>query len=192
MTLVVNDFSINVVAPIDSGADQNCIKTGIVPTKFCERTREQLVSANGEPLNIRSKLNKGYIQNSNYCFKNIFLIVDNISNDVILGTPFLTQIYPFTVNETGVHTKIMGNTISFPFLSSAHQKEILSLQASSIFKQINSLQTKRKQICHLQEEISYLRIEEQLQNPSLLLKIKDFSELIKKRICSDLPNAFWK
>ena len=192
VTLVVNDFSINVVALIDSGADQNCIKTGIVPTKFCERTREQLVSANGEPLNIRSKLNKGYIQNSNYCFKKIFLIVDNISNDVILATPFLTQIYPFTVNETGVHTKIMGNTISFPFLSSAHQKEILSLQASSIFKQINSLQIKRKQICHLQEEISYLRIEEQLQNPSLLLKIKDFSELIKKRICSDLPNAFWE
>ena len=78
----------------------------------------------------------------------------------------------------------MGNTISFPFLSSAHQKEILSLQASSIFKQINSLQTKEKQICHLQEEMSYLRIEEQLQSPSLQLKITDLEQVIKKRICS--------
>ena len=180
----------NAVALIDSGADQNCIKAGIVPTKFCERTREQLVSANGEPLTFPYKLNKGHIQNNNYCFKNVFLIVDNITNDIILGTSFLTQIYPFTVNETGVHTKIMGNTISFPFLSSAHQKEILSLQASSIFKQTNSLQTKEKQICHLQEEISYLRIEEQLQNPSIQLKITYFEQLLKKRICFDLPNVF--
>jgi len=51
-TLVVNYFSINAIAIIDSGADQNCIKGGIVPTKFCSRTREQLVSANGEPLTI--------------------------------------------------------------------------------------------------------------------------------------------
>jgi len=86
----------------------------------------------------------------------------------------------------------MGNTISFPFLSSAHRKEILSLQASSIFKQINSLQIKEKQICHLQEEISYLRIEEHLQSPSLQLKISELEQLMKKRICSDFPNAFWE
>ena len=127
----------NAVALIDSGADQNCIKAGFVPTKFCERTREQLVSANSEPLTIHYKLNKGYIQNNNYCFKKFFLIVDNITNDIILRTPFLTPIYPFTVNEISVHTKIMGNTILFPFLCSAHQKEILSPQPSSIFKQIN-------------------------------------------------------
>ena len=60
VTLVVIDSSINAIA-IDSGADQNGIKGGIVPTKFCARTREQLVSANGEPLTIRYKLNKGYI-----------------------------------------------------------------------------------------------------------------------------------
>ena len=52
VTLVVNDFSMNAVALIDSGADQNCIKAGIVRTKFCEWTREQLVSTNGEPLTI--------------------------------------------------------------------------------------------------------------------------------------------
>jgi len=75
VTLVVNDFSMNVVALIDSGADQNCIKAGVVPTKFCERTREQLVSANGEPLTIQYKLNKGHIQNNNYCFKNVFLLL---------------------------------------------------------------------------------------------------------------------
>ena len=190
--LVVNDFSINAVALIDSGADQSCIKGGIVPTKYCERTKEQLVSANDEPLSIHYKLNKGYIQNNDYCFKNIFLIVDNITNDVILGTPFLTQIYPFTTNEMGIHTSIMGKPITFKFLTSAHQKEILELQTSSIFKQINILQTKQNQICHLQEELTYLRIEEQLKVPSIQLKVTDLEALLKKRICSDLPNAFWE
>jgi len=81
--------------------------------------------------------------------KNIFLIVDNVTNDIILGTPLLTQIYPFYVNETGVHTKIMGKPISFNFLSAARQKEV-SLQSSSILKQINTLQIKQNLIRRLQ------------------------------------------
>jgi len=79
ITLVVNDFSTNLVALINSGVDQNCIREGIIPTKYCERTKEQLCSANGEPLYIKYKLNKGYLQNNAYCFKNIFLIVRNIT-----------------------------------------------------------------------------------------------------------------
>ena len=56
--LVVEDISINAIALIDSGADLNCIKGGIIPTKYCERTNEHLASANGEPLSISYKLNK--------------------------------------------------------------------------------------------------------------------------------------
>jgi len=122
-------FSTNTVALIDSGAYVNCIKRGIIPTKYCEKTNEGLSSANGTPLTISYKLNKGYIKNDNYCFKNTFLIVDNITSDLILGTPFLTQIYPFYVNESGLHTKIMGTTISFNFLTAAKQKEIAHLQS---------------------------------------------------------------
>jgi len=85
---------------------------------------------------LRYKLNKRYIKNDGYCFKNTFLIVDNMISDLILGTPFLTQIYPFYVNEIGSHTKIMGKTISFNFLTAAKQKEIAHLQSSSIYKQI--------------------------------------------------------
>jgi len=48
-----------------------------------------------------------------------------MTSDLILGTPFLTQIYPFYVNGIGLHTKIMGKTISFNFLMLAKQKEIL-------------------------------------------------------------------
>ena len=119
VTLIVEDFPVSAIALIDCGADLNCIKGGVVPMKYCERTNEGLSNTNGAPLSISYKLDKGYIKNDGYCFKNTFLIVDNITNDLILGTPFLTQIYPFYVNEIGVHTKIMGKTISFNFLSAA-------------------------------------------------------------------------
>ena len=79
ITLVVNDFSTKVVAPIDSGADQNCIRERIIPSEYCDRRKEQFCSAKGEPLYIKYKLNKGYLQNNAYCFKNIFLIVRNIT-----------------------------------------------------------------------------------------------------------------
>ena len=157
VTLTVADFSTNTAALIDSGADVNCIKRGIIPTKYCEKTNEGLSSANGTPLTISYKLNKGYIKNDNYCFKNTFLIIDNITSDLILGTPFLIQIYPFYVNENELHTKIMGKTIFFNFLTAAKQKEIAHLQSSSIYKQINTIQIKQKLIASLQEEVSYLR-----------------------------------
>jgi len=72
VTLAVEDFSTNTVALIDSGADVNCIKRGIIPTKYYEKTNEGLSSANGTPLTISYKINKGYIKNDNYCFKNTF------------------------------------------------------------------------------------------------------------------------
>ena len=162
VTLVMEDISINAIAFINSGADLNCTKGGVIPTKYCERTNEGLSSAKGEPWSISYKLDKGYIKNDGYCFKNTFLIVDNITNDLILGTRFLTQIYPFYVNETDVHAKIIRKPISFNFLSAAKQKQVANLQSSSIYKQINTLQLKQKLIRSLQEEVSYLWIEEQL------------------------------
>jgi len=132
VSLMVDDFSTNRVALIDSCADVNCIKRGIIPTKYCEKSNEGLASANGSALHINYKLNKGYIKSDGYCFKNTFLIVDNMTSDLIPGTPFLTQIYPFYVNEIGLHTKIMGKTISFKFLTAAKQREIATLQSASI------------------------------------------------------------
>ena len=108
-----------------------------------------MCSANGEPLDTRYKLNEGYIQNNAYCIKNIFLIAQNITHDIILGTPFLTQIYPIQTNESGVHTKNLGNQISFNFLSAAKQRKVSLLQNSSIYKQVNLLQLKHNQISYL-------------------------------------------
>ena len=86
----------------------------------------------------------------------------------------------------------MGKPISFKFLTKAKQREVSLLQTSSIYKQINILKIKQNQILHLQEEISYLWIEEQLRNPSIQRKNLDLDQVIRKKICFDLLNVFWE
>ena len=62
----------------------------------------------------------------------------------------------------------------------------------SIYKQINAIHLKQNVLNSLQEEVSYLRIEEQLRNPNIQNKILDLKQIIKSKICADLPNAFWE
>jgi hypothetical protein len=38
----------------------------------------------------------------------------------------------------------------------------------------------------------YKKIKQQLQNLTLQKRILEFQNKIEKKICSDLPNAFWK
>ena len=40
-----NEFSINTTALFDTGADLNCIKEGLIPTKYYNKTIEKLRSA---------------------------------------------------------------------------------------------------------------------------------------------------
>jgi len=106
-----------------------------------------------------------------------FLIVQNITNDVILGTLFLTQIYSFSVNESGVHIKILNKQISFNFLSATKQGEVSLLQNSSIFKQVNQLLT-------LMDESSYEKIFDQLLFGYLYFMTESFPYL--RHLCDPL------
>ena len=62
ITLVVHkEFSLTVVALVDSGADMNCIQEGLIPSKYYESTTDKLTQANGDRLKISNKLTKTYI-----------------------------------------------------------------------------------------------------------------------------------
>ena len=93
--VVSHDYHFNVVAMIDSGADMNRIQEGLIPSKYFEKSIERLVSTNGTQMNIKYKLNNAHVCHGNVCFKISFVLVKNMTNKVILGSPFINALYPF-------------------------------------------------------------------------------------------------
>lgn len=66
--LVIDDFELNIIALIDTGADFNCIQESLLLTKYYEKTSEKLTSANGSKMRIKYKLPKVHICQHNVCF----------------------------------------------------------------------------------------------------------------------------
>ena len=110
--------------------------------------------------------------------------------ELILGTPFLTLLYPFSVDEKGLKTQVLGKEIIFEFISPPKTRDLLLLQESSI-KKLNVIEKKKQQIKYLNQDIIYKRIEEQLESNQIKSKIKIIEEKILKEICDLNPIAFW-
>ncbi|KAH1249428.1 hypothetical protein GmHk_05G012775 [Glycine max] len=87
--IIINDFVLETMALFDTGADSNCILEGLIPTKFFEKTSEKLSTANGSNLKINFKLSNAIIENQGLKISTNFLLVKNLKNEVILGTPFI-------------------------------------------------------------------------------------------------------
>ena len=75
-------------------------------------------------LQIKYQLSNAYICNQGYCFKNSFILVRDVSQEVILGISFITQIYPFKVDRIGAHREIMETTILFKLVTPVCQKDL--------------------------------------------------------------------
>lgn len=66
---IKEEYVLESIALVDSGADQNSIREGLIPTKYFEKTKEELCSANGAQLVINYKLSNAKICNNQVCFK---------------------------------------------------------------------------------------------------------------------------
>ncbi|MEX5523461.1 hypothetical protein, partial [Bacillus cereus] len=66
----------------------------------------------------------------------------NISNKVILGTPFISLLYPFGASRKGLITEALGQEVFFEFLQPPRLKELNLLQDASISR-VNLIQQKR-------------------------------------------------
>lgn len=115
INIKIHDMEIETIALIDTGANMNCIQEGLIPTKYYHKTIEQLVSANGSQMDIQYKLPKVHICQNNVCFQTSFILVKNMTDNVILGLPFIGMIYPFTTNNIGITTTHLGKEITFKF-----------------------------------------------------------------------------
>ena len=94
---------------------------------------------------------------------------------MILGTPFITQIYPFTVNDKGITTSILGQNVTFEFVNPPLIKDINNLKDLSI-SNINLINYKKRQINFLKEELKHERIKQQLETPKIQEIIKNLEK----------------
>ena len=178
--VINNDYKLSLIALVDSGADLNCIQEGLVPVKYYEKSSQRLSGVTGDKLKIGYKLSNVHVCNDNYCYKTNLILVKNMGSQLILGQPFITQLYPFKVNEKGLTTKVLGKKILFPFAM------------PMITKEINIIDNKKKHIEYLVNEINDIRIENQLRDNIVKNKIRQLEEKFKNNVCATIPNAFWK
>ena len=108
ITLIVHkEFSLTVIALVDSGADMNCIQEWLIPSKYYESTTDRLTQANGDRLKISNKLTKAYIYNNGINLRTPFFLTDKLSSKVISGNPFLALLYLFHTTDNGICTNIL-------------------------------------------------------------------------------------
>ena len=73
-----------------------------------------------------------------YVTKYLYFLLEKCKKK-ILGTPFLTQPYPFRVDKEGIKTEYKGQTICFEFISPIQNKKLNQLQNN----EINLIQKKK-------------------------------------------------
>ncbi|GAV70208.1 hypothetical protein CFOL_v3_13706, partial [Cephalotus follicularis] len=123
--IVIQDsFQIQTVALINSDVQMNCIQEGLILTKFFEKPKQKLSTANGENLSIKFKISDVHICNVGSCIKQTFILVKDLDIGIILGQLFLEVIKPFKVKNEGIITKIFQRKILFAFNQKPITKEI--------------------------------------------------------------------
>ena len=113
VNLVIKGEIFTTITLIDSGTDVNCIQEGLISTQYYEKTLEKVTSANGSKMNIQYKLSSAKICKGKICYNTSFVLIKNMNACMILGTPFLTLLYPFHVTEKGLITNTMGKEYMF-------------------------------------------------------------------------------
>ena len=192
-TLILSkDFVIDTIALFDTGADLNCIKEDIIPKRFNEKTTKRLSAANNSKLKVNSKVDVS-IHNNGFEFRTSFILTNDIHHTVILGTPFINLITPYTVNYDSISFKAKSKKLVFPFIEKPKTRNLNIVKACSVYQnQVNALlKSKQNDLICLKKDLSLQRIENQLHDDFVKRKISHFKALIEQEICVDLPSVFW-
>ncbi|KAI5663555.1 hypothetical protein M9H77_22878 [Catharanthus roseus] len=101
VTISIGNFNATFTAMLDSGADQSCIKDGLIPTKYYVSTNESLVTANVMPFGLKNAPSEfQHIMNDIFNPYTTFIIV--YIDDVLLFSDFRMDLHldykEFSVN----------------------------------------------------------------------------------------------
>ena len=163
----------------------NCIQEGLILIIYFVKTSQRLSTASNVPLKVQYKIPQGHICKNGICIKTSFLLIKNISHQIILETPFLTQLYPFYIDSKGLQTTYKDQQILFEIVKGVELKEINQLQ-----DHINLLQQKQQEVKFLKKEVQYKKTKENLKSNQLQDRIKQVQKQIENNLCFSIPNAF--
>ena len=131
-------------------------------------------------MKIKYKFPKAHVCQNNTCFKTPFVLVKDMTDKVILENKFMCLLYPFTTNSKGITTHPFRQPVKFSFIRSLEPHEINVLQDISISKTLNLIYKKIQHLEYLKDDLNYKRIEEQLENKTLIKRIALFEEKLKQ------------
>jgi hypothetical protein len=163
--VIYKEYIFETIALLNTGTDSNCIQEGLIPTKYYEKTIEKLSQANGTSLNIEFKLSNAHVCRESVCIKTTFILVKDITSEVILGNPFIALLYPTKeISEKGLTTQILGQKITFRFILPPMTRDINLLKQMSFCNEINliyksKIARKEKHLMFLKQDLEYKRIE---------------------------------
>ncbi|CAL9025623.1 unnamed protein product, partial [Prunus brigantina] len=179
VTIFVRNFEFNTVALFDSGADLNCIQEGLIPTKYYRKSKESLRTASGKSLQLNYEIPKAHICQNKICFKTSFVFVKNITDEVILGLPLITLLYPFQVEYDGVTSTHLGEKVKFKFLTKPELHNLKALQKNSVAKSVRLIQNKNNQLNFLKEEVNFKRIGQKINIPRFVINYKPLNTVLE-------------
>ena len=181
--LIDNHYTKSFTALVDSGADLNVIQEGLIPTRYFHKTSHTLWHAGGDKLQIQYKIPKAFVCIDNKCISQSFILAKNITNQVILGTPFLHNIYSIKrIDSKGIIRTFQNDDIFLEFIVEPFSKMLHNIY--------DNIKAKQNQINFLKQEINIITIEEQLKNPKLQDKISLLKNQFSLEICNDILMLF--
>ncbi|KAK2987238.1 hypothetical protein RJ640_017428 [Escallonia rubra] len=125
--VISKDFTFEGIALIDSGADLNCIKEGLVPTKYCETTRQALTTANNGRMKINYKISESWVCNDDF-------YQDLYKDTKVLYQRLQKNPQPWTIVHTQAirRIKLKAKTLPCPCLPLPEAFKIVETDASDI------------------------------------------------------------
>ncbi|KAG5584782.1 hypothetical protein H5410_045216 [Solanum commersonii] len=147
---------------------------------ICDHRLAQIESANNKGKNIveENTLTKPINIDRR---QNMFLGMMQLYPPIILGTPFINAIYPFTyITAKEFSATYTNQDISYTFITDPISRDINAL-----------INMKQKHVDSLQLELFSMNIFDTLRSTKVQEKIKLISEQIAIDICADHPSAFW-
>ncbi|KAK9140391.1 hypothetical protein Scep_010072 [Stephania cephalantha] len=184
ITFTVKGFSVKCNALIDSSADLNCLREGFLPLHYCNISKDlhSISVANGQSTRIKYEVSLAHICHQGICIPLTFIIIPGLKQDMLLGTPFLRKIQPFSVSETGISTTLEGKSLHFAFIQPP--------QDSFVNLVVHQIEYKNTHIQFLKHEILLLKTEQILQSPIFKNKLEAFQTSLQQQCCFDIPLRF--